>query len=219
MSGPKVWNTGSSFPIEISVIDESTGQGVPGLASAIGLHIRRLSDGYWWNGSSYILSPPAQLNVVEVDSTNQPGLYRHTFMGNNSITEEMYEARWDISAVALQRDAYELHVCRPSLSPSGAYQTTIRVVDTGLSPIVGATVAVFDASNTSMLAKGVTDSGGEVTVALDAATYNIRLACVGFTFTVPETLVVAASGSIEYTGVQWVPDMNGSPFDPQGVLP
>jgi hypothetical protein len=83
---------------------------------------------------------------------------------------------------------------------TGARQIDITVEDTVAAPIQGATVDIYDATNTFIIGRAYTDVSGQVSIALDDGTYNIRLFASGYTFTVPETLVVTADAAVTYVG-------------------
>jgi len=82
----------------------------------------------------------------------------------------------------------------------GARQIDITVEDGGSNPIQGATVDVFDITNTVHLFRTYTDTLGQVSVALDDGTYNVRLFASGYAFTVPEVLTVTADAAVTYAG-------------------
>jgi len=199
---PYVWPIGDDFPIEVSVIDPITGFGLAGIASYIGLTMQRLSDGHYWTGAEF-QSGSANLAMSEV--TDSPGLYRYLFTGNDSTDEERYSAHVRIDAPTVKADAYELHVCRRDNTPHGIRQVTISVVDGVDAPVPSVTVAVYDATNTTLISRGTTGPSGEVDFALDDATYSVRLARVGYTFSTPQVLIVSDDARTEYEGSAWVP--------------
>lgn len=83
---------------------------------------------------------------------------------------------------------------------AGARQIEITIEDTGGSPIQGAQIDLYDATNTVFLTRIWTDIAGEVNIALDDGTYNLRIWATGYSFTVPESLVVTADASVTYQG-------------------
>lgn len=85
-------------------------------------------------------------------------------------------------------------------SQIGAYQIDITVKDDGGAPIQGAQVDLYDNTNTFHLFRVWTDVNGQVSIALDAGGYNVRLFASGFAFTVPEPLTVSADAAVEFTG-------------------
>jgi hypothetical protein len=83
---------------------------------------------------------------------------------------------------------------------AGARQIEITIEDTGSVPIQGAQIDLYDATNTNFLTRVWTDIAGEVTLALDDGSYNLRIWATGYSFTVPEPLVVTADASVTYQG-------------------
>lgn len=65
---------------------------------------------------------------------------------------------------------------------------TVEEVDT--TPIPDVKTTILNSDSTVVLATAWTDSSGDVSFSLDDGTYNVLLRRMGFTFTVPETLVV-----------------------------
>ena len=82
------------------------------------------------------------------------------------------------------------------LVPTGARQITVQVYETGgTTPIPDVTVSIMDNGETVTIGRKVTDSNGQVVVALDDATYKVRLSKAGVVFTVPETVVVTVDAT------------------------
>ncbi len=88
--------------------------------------------------------------------------------------------------------------------PTGARQVTIHVEDTGGASIPGAQVSIYDSLNTTFLTRGVTDTDGDYVVALDDATYQLRIIKDLFSFTTPEPLVVTADATEDFVGTGFV---------------
>ena len=82
----------------------------------------------------------------------------------------------------------------------GAHQIDITVKDDGGAPIQGCQVDVYDAANVNHIFRVWTDVNGEVSIALDADNYNVRLFASGFAFTVPEPLAVTGDAAVEFVG-------------------
>jgi hypothetical protein len=95
--------------------------------------------------------------------------------------------------------------------PAGLRQITISVVDGVAAPVADVNVAIYDSGNTAMVTRGDTDAGGQLVVNLDDATYKVRLMKGGYTFTTPQTLVVSADASAEYTATEYTPTPASSP--------
>lgn len=80
---------GSSIPLDLLI----TGVygGVTGQTPTVLL--QRKSDGTYWNGSNGFTSTPTNVNLAEVDSVHQPGLYRTTFSNQGGdTTQDTYVA-------------------------------------------------------------------------------------------------------------------------------
>lgn len=86
----------------------------------------------------------------------------------------------------------------------GAWQIDVTIEDLLANAIQGAQVDVYDAGNTQFLARFHTDINGETALALDAGTYNLRIWATGYSFTVPEVLVVTADDSVTYQGTSGI---------------
>lgn len=83
--------------------------------------------------------------------------------------------------------------------PTGARQVIIHVKDGGAAPVPSVEVSVYDASNTSFLTRGNTDTDGDFPVALDDATYQLRMVKDLYGFTVPEPMIVTADATHNFT--------------------
>lgn len=79
------------------------------------------------------------------------------------------------------------------ISTTGNIQITIQVNDVLASPIPGAVVSLYDSGNTSLVTTATANGSGLATIALAAiGTYSARVTAGGYSFTSPETVVVAA---------------------------
>jgi hypothetical protein len=83
---------------------------------------------------------------------------------------------------------------------TGAKQITIRLRDPLVVAIQGAQIDVYDALNIGFLGRVYTPVSGNVNVALDPGTYNLRIFKTGWTFTVPIVLTVTVDAVVTYTG-------------------
>lgn len=77
-------------------------------------------------------------------------------------------------------------------APAGARQITIHVEDELAASIPGAQVSIYDSLNTTFITRSTTDPDGDYVVALDDATYQLRIIKDLFGFTTPEPIVVTA---------------------------
>lgn len=88
--------------------------------------------------------------------------------------------------------------------PAGARQVTIHVQDDEGASIPGAQVSIYDSLNTTFITRGVTDTNGDYVVALDDATYQLRIIKDLFSYTTPEPMVVTADATKTFVGVGFV---------------
>jgi hypothetical protein len=90
-----------------------------------------------------------------------------------------------------------------SVSPaSGTYSVTIQVQLGNGTPIADVWVAIYNSTETLLQTAKATDSLGRAVVSLNADTYKVRLRKAGYSFTVPETVVVVTSATFTFTGTQ-----------------
>jgi len=76
------------------------------------------------------------------------------------------------------------------LSGSNAVTVTLEEIDT--TPIVGAVVSVYNATNTgATLDQDTSDSGGDTSFSMDPGTYQLRIVKSGVSFDQPSEIVVA----------------------------
>lgn len=87
---------------------------------------------------------------------------------------------------------------------TGASQIDITVEDTGSVPIQGAQVDIYNAANTVFLTRLHTDANGEVSLAINDDVYNVRLFASGYSFTVPEPLVVSGDAPVTFVGTSLI---------------
>lgn len=77
------WSIHSDVTLFLEVV-QSNGQGLTGADPQVMIRRYRsvdaptLLDNYYWNGTGFTATPTSA-SMVEVDSTNQPGVYAYTF--------------------------------------------------------------------------------------------------------------------------------------------
>lgn len=78
--------TGTVERIEVLLLDASND---PVTSASVTLKIRRKSDGKFWNGTNFQVNGVA-LNMIEVDSVNEPGKYYYSFDTSTLDADEYY---------------------------------------------------------------------------------------------------------------------------------
>jgi hypothetical protein len=87
----------------------------------------------------------------------------------------------------------DAQVSDPSTGP-GALQVTLHTQDSTTAVVDDVHLAVYDATNTTLLARTNSDTGGDGNVNLDVGTYKVRPYKSGYEYDSPQTIVVAAAG-------------------------
>lgn len=84
---------------------------------------------------------------------------------------------------------------------TGTNTVTITLTETGGTPVIpGATVTVKNQAGDTVLAIDITDANGQASFVLDDGTYSVYSSLRGYTFTLPETLVVSGNTNQSYIG-------------------
>lgn len=95
---------------------------------------------------------------------------------------------------------------------TGAYQIALTIEDISTSdPIPGAQIDVLRSDDT-FLTRVYSDINGEKTIALDAGSYKLVVQANGYTFTVPEILVVTGNAPFTVQGTSVVPPPAGPDY-------
>lgn len=92
----------------------------------------------------------------------------------------------------------DAQVSDPSTGP-GAFQVTLHTQDSTTALVDDVHLAVYDATNTTLIARTNTDTAGDGNVNLDAATYKVRPYKSGYEYSSPQTIVVAGAGTQNIT--------------------
>jgi hypothetical protein len=124
---------------------------------------------------------------------------------SGAVAQANADANWDEPLAGHTTPGtagYALAQCTAGLT--GAHQIDVTIEDTNSNKIQGAQVDVYDAGNTQFLARFHTDINGLTALALDAGTYNLRIWATGYSFTVPEVLVVTGNASVTYQGTSGI---------------
>ncbi|MFQ5606485.1 MAG: hypothetical protein ACE5GA_00955 [Candidatus Zixiibacteriota bacterium] len=97
----------------------------------------------------------------------------------------------------------------------GAYSVTLVALDSSSSQMVpGATAAVFNVSQTSLLAIGATDNSGEASFNLDADSFVVTVTLRGHVFPAYDTLLISGAQTDTVFGYRFDP---GAPPAPELV--
>ncbi len=83
---------------------------------------------------------------------------------------------------------------------AGSRQVTLHVEDNTTAPVATAQVDIFDSTNTTFIGRVFTDASGDAVIAINDGTFNLRVFASGFTFTVPEVIVVTADATFTIVG-------------------
>jgi len=81
---------------------------------------------------------------------------------------------------------------------TGSRTVTITIETTGSVPIPGAQIDLY--LNGNFLLRGFTNAAGQLVLALDDNSYTVNIFASGFSFTVPEILLVSGDTNITYQG-------------------
>jgi hypothetical protein len=99
-----------------------------------------------------------------------------------------------------------------AISVTGANTVTISIIDTNGAAIPDVSVQIWNNDLNALITYGTSNSVGQVVVALDDATYKVKLKKAGYKFIVPETLIVSGDTEDSYTGTSlfFLADVSGS---------
>ena len=94
----------------------------------------------------------------------------------------------------------------------GPYAVTLVAVDTAaMQTVPGASVAVRNLAQSSLIAIGCADASGEVTFNLDADSFAVLATAPGYVFAAPETLVVSGAKTDSLPGRHFDPGTPSAP--------
>lgn len=89
------------------------------------------------------------------------------------------------------------------LTGDGDNLVTLTIEEVDTTPIPDVKISIMNSDSTVLLATGISDSNGDASFSLDDGTYKVLLRRIGWTFTVPETLVVDESPETDtYNGTE-----------------
>lgn len=150
---------------------------------------------------------------IPVSSPVAPVLPGDTVMGRladmedplGPVNQATADAVWDESLAGhLTPGSTGEALSRCAAVGTGSSQIDFTIEDTGSNPIQGAQVDIYDAANTIFLTRLFTDINGQVSLAIDDGSYNVRLFASGYSFTVPEPLLVAGDGAVTFVGTNLI---------------
>jgi hypothetical protein len=188
------------------------------------VRIQRSSDNWFldWADDTFKAAGHTTLNALltEIDATNAAGLYELSGRFDSGAVTNLATIE-DLNIIPVQTpgtdailpDPVELQVRPVSIAQVqlGARQITITIQDDGAIPLPGANIDIYDASNTTFLARKTTDSSAQAVFALDDGTYSVRIYKQGYSFTIPEILVVSGDASVTYQGIAFVAPTPSAP--------
>lgn len=186
-------SNGETVPIDVWAYD-TAGAGVTGVSWA--LTIKRVSDGYWWNGAAF-QSGYATITPIAVDAANYPGLYRYNISASN--TEVVIRCVTANATVALKNFGGSI-LWAAAATVSGANTVTLTVEAPGGTPQVGVYVTVKNSAETQTLWTGLTDALGQVALSLDDGTYKVLCSKATVASWSPYTLTVSGTTTVTITG-------------------
>ena len=142
-------------------------------------------------------------------------------LATNTVTEILDElgaasGLYDLLVTATESDVDTMTLMPRSSTPDivcewdfftmeqfeGPYTRTIHIQDTGGNPVPDVRALVMNSAQTLNIDDKYTDVLGDAVFAPAAGTYKIRLAKAGWSFTVPETMVVTADGISTFVGTE-----------------
>lgn len=188
-------SNGETVPIEMWALD-SNAAGITGVTWV--LSIKRVSDGYWWNGSAF-QSGYTTVTPTAVDATNYPGLYRYNITASN--TEVVVYATTASTNVVMRYVGGSI-IWAAAATVSGANTVTLTVEAPGGTPQAGVYTTIKNSAETQTLWTGLTDALGQVVVSLDNGSYKVlcQKASVAtwstYSLTVSGTTAATITGSL-----------------------
>ena len=183
----------------------------------IGLAIRFFKDGHANDGHYQTAAGAWQAGAAVVTST-QGDFHAHQYvLPDTALVTGMEGGRLtvraaDAAAIGPTAD-FAIVIAGYAAVPTGLRQITIHVQDGVAAPISGVHISVYDATNVTFLTRGDTDTNGNLLVALDDATYKLRLAKGTTGFTVPETMTITKDETFTFTGTPFVAPTAVDPGD------
>lgn len=150
---------------------------------------------------------------IPVGSPAVPVLPGDTVMGRLAAMEDPNREVAQANADAVWDELANQHLTPGSLGAlvnaccaahSGSHQIEINIQDQVLNPIQGAQIDIYDAGNLAFLTRQWSSIDGKANVALNAGNYSVRIFSSGYSFTVPEPLLVTVDGSVTYQGTSLI---------------
>jgi len=150
------------------------------------------------------VSSSLTITVSEISATHYVASVSFPEAGNYfiSFTYGSYTEKYQ---VGVEREDTALLALRSGSSESD-YEITVEDDESAI--ISGATVRVFNSTETKLLTKGTTNTSGKVTFALPVGTYKVRASKSGYSFTSinPTTIVVTATDTVNPVIEEFVPE-------------
>lgn len=139
--------------------------------------------------------PDYSATFTEIHTVLLPGVYllKFTPLRAGELYIKLVEGAHTFECVVQSSLAVPPFVADPSLEAD--YTVTVSV---GATAIPGASVRVYNSAGTSLVTQGTTDSLGQVTFALEAGQYQIRIRKDGYDFSAqnPTTITVLPNDNV-----------------------
>ena len=143
------------------------------------------------SGNTYIARTGADSDTLETLSDQIDGI--------TLTAAAIADAVWD-EALAGHLSAGSTGAALNSVTTSTGSSSVTITVDDGTDPVPDVDVEVWNEGETAFITWSTTDVNGQAVFSLDDATYSMRLRKAGYSFTVPETLVVSGDTEETFSG-------------------
>lgn len=212
-------HTEDDVTVFLTLVDNA-GNGVTGESPTVA--IRRIReakggaalDGFYYDGAGGFGAGPTFLAMTEFDATNYPGLYTYLFDQSTVPNEHVYLVYFKNTGSPIGVDVEEHVFANESEAGTGSRTIAVTVEDQNTDPVPNCRIDVFKSG--VFLFRVNTDVSGQVNLALDDGTYDLKLFALGYAFTVPETLTVTADDSVTISGTK--SNIVSAPASPSGCM-
>lgn len=114
--------------VYLSLVNSTSGAPITGIVP--NAFIRRMSDGFFFDGSAFLntAGTPTSLNFVEISTVAAPGLYVYSFTDPGPLVPTP-------PAIQLQSDKYEIRTVVPGSAPLGGTLWDVRKISRRLRDV------------------------------------------------------------------------------------